>query len=260
MSNVKETIEAVQGIVESVPVYEDMLQPATKELGKGLLTISKVVNIALSPLSGLDWGYEKIAKFLESSMAEKLKDIPEENITTPSPSVAVPAIEALRYTGDIEELREMFSNLIATAMDKKASNMAHPAFVEVIKQLSSDEAKLIRIMERDAYPLITVSNHFKDRSYSRVMKNFTNLAEKANCESPTMIFSYLENLSRLGLISIEEISLKDESLYQELLDHSAVIDAKQIATKKGELDPKVDRDSFWVTPFGKQFITACVKN
>ena len=36
---VRDTIEAVTGLVKAVPVYEDALQPAAKELGKALGTV-----------------------------------------------------------------------------------------------------------------------------------------------------------------------------------------------------------------------------
>lgn len=255
MGNVKETVEAVQGIVESVPVYEDMLQPATKELGKGLLTISKLINIALAPVSGLVWGYEKIAKYLETSMAEKLKDKPKENITTPDPSIAVPAIEALRYTGNIKELREMFSNLIATTMNKEAASMAHPSFVEIIKQISSEEAKIIQLLTSDSFPLVSVNCVYEDHSYMRVIHNFTDLADV--CSKPEMIFSYLDNLSRLGLIRIENKTISDKEGYNKLLTHPFVKESIRYAEEMGQLEPKIIRSTLFVTPFGRQFINVC---
>ncbi|WKA57149.1 hypothetical protein QWY16_11620 [Planococcus shenhongbingii] len=61
MSNIKDTADAIKGIVEAVPVYEDALQPAAQELSKGFVVLAKTVNMALAPLSGLVWGYERIS-------------------------------------------------------------------------------------------------------------------------------------------------------------------------------------------------------
>ena len=49
--------------------------------------------------------------------AEKLKNVPEENIVTPPPSIAGPVFEALRFSGEDIDLRELYTNLLASAMD-----------------------------------------------------------------------------------------------------------------------------------------------
>src|SRR5262245_737758 len=102
---VKSTVDAVTGLVQAVPIYEDALRPAAKELGKGLLVVAKTVNVALAPLGGLVWGYEKFREFVDTTLAEKLKNVPANQINTPPAHIAVPALEALRYTGDQAELR-----------------------------------------------------------------------------------------------------------------------------------------------------------
>ena len=263
MSNVKDSIEAVQGILEAVPVYEDMLQPASKELGKSFLTITKTINVALAPLQGLIWGYEKIAKYLETDMAIKLKGVPEENIITPDPSLAVPIIEALRYTAHKEEIREMFSNLIATAMDKDTALQAHPSFVEIIKQLSPDEAKMITtILDNGLHPLISVrairDNH--EKGFLEIKKNFTNLPHIAKCSNPEMGSSYIENLNRLGLITIDrQVHLIDNDMYyDELINHPDIQSLNpQILSMNRKISYK--KYSFSRTEFGESFVKACTK-
>ena len=54
---VRDTAEAVKGIVEAVPVYEDLLQPAVRQVGKALETVAKCVHIALFPVATLVWSY-----------------------------------------------------------------------------------------------------------------------------------------------------------------------------------------------------------
>ena len=52
-NKVRDSIDAVTGLVKAVPVYSDLAQPAAKELGKGLVTVAKAVNIALAPVGAL---------------------------------------------------------------------------------------------------------------------------------------------------------------------------------------------------------------
>lgn len=59
-SNLDKAIGAVKDLAEVVPVYQDLMQPAFKEIGKGLETVAKSVNVALAPLKVVVWGYEQI--------------------------------------------------------------------------------------------------------------------------------------------------------------------------------------------------------
>ena len=134
-NNFKDTMDAVN----------DYVEPKTKkELCKTVYTLSKTINVALIPLSLLIWGYEKIEKTINNDLEKKLKNIPEEDIVTPDPRVAGPLIESLKYTAQEDELREMYTNLLASSMNKKKNSDVHPSFVEIIKQLLPDEAKLIK--------------------------------------------------------------------------------------------------------------------
>lgn len=57
-SKVKDAADIVKGIVKHVPVYQDLVQPAAKEVGTALQTVAKTVHIALAPVSALVWGYD----------------------------------------------------------------------------------------------------------------------------------------------------------------------------------------------------------
>ena len=144
-SNIKATIDAVTGLVTAIPVYQDTLQPAAKQIGHSLETVTKTVNIALAPIKALVWGYEKIEDYITTRVSEKLKNIPEENITTPPTEIAGPAVEALRFSGNDKNLRELYANLLASSMDINTQYLIHPGYVEIIKNLSSDEAILLQI-------------------------------------------------------------------------------------------------------------------
>jgi len=128
----KGEIKAVADILKSVPIYKDAVQPAAKVFGQSLTTVAKAVDAALGPLKLLVWGYDKIEEFLIKPLSEKLKNVPEENIKTPPTYLAGPAIEALRFSGHNEELRELYANLLATSMDKDSVDKAHPGYVDII--------------------------------------------------------------------------------------------------------------------------------
>ncbi len=259
-SNVRDTAEAVKGIVEAVPVYQDLAQPAVRQLGKGLETIAKAILIALAPLEGAVWGYEQLKDFLSTKVAEKLSETPAEEIVTPKPHIAGPALDALRFTGHEESLRDLYANLLAASMDVKTASMAHPSFVEIIKQLTPDEARLLRFFAaEDRLPVITVKAEWVDGSGEvDVRVNFSVFGEQAACEHPHLTPSYMDNLSRLGLIEIPDKFYAAPGVYDELDNHPSIVELKdQLNSREGQ-KAEVQKKLVDITQLGRQFIKACV--
>ncbi|WP_297845285.1 DUF4393 domain-containing protein [Pseudomonas sp.] len=261
--NVKTTIDAVTGLFKAVPIYDDMVQPVAKQLGKSLETVGKAINVALAPVGILVWGYEKCQEFISTKVADRLKDVAPEDIITPKPNVAGPAIEALRYTGHEESLSDMYANLLAAAMDKNTANEAHPAFVEIIKQLTPDEAKLIAyFMEPLAFPLITVragEKEFGTGNYD-VAVNVSLFGELAKLDLPDLVPMYIDNLCRLGLAEAPPAYVySDKHLYYELETSSRVEAYRQQVALTPELILTLVRGGVKVTSFGKQFGDICIR-
>ena len=55
-SKIRDAADAVKGLLEAAPIYDDALQPAAKQVGKALETLGKAVNMALAPIAALIWG------------------------------------------------------------------------------------------------------------------------------------------------------------------------------------------------------------
>ncbi|MBM7579993.1 DUF4393 domain-containing protein [Jeotgalibacillus terrae] len=259
-SNIKDTADAIKGIVEAVPVYEDALQPAAKELGKGLHTLAQVVNVAISPLKALVWGYDQISEHLDKKLTEKLENVPVENIITPDPSVAVPAIESLRYNAHKEEIREMYTSLIASAMDKEQAKRAHPSFVEILKQLTPDEAKIFATftnhMSRAVIKLRALNQN--DDHYTYRLQEFTVIPYSINCEYPELGPSYINNLVRLGLIDINYTSYATlPNSYEPIYEHQK-FKAEMQFIENNNMRSEVKRGTLCRTQFGENFYKTCI--
>lgn len=263
-TEVKGAIEAVTGLVKAVPIYEDMVQPVAKQLGKSLETVGKAINVALAPVGILVWGYDKCQEFIQTKVADRLKDVPPEDIITPKPNVAGPAIEALRYTGHEESLSDMYANLLAAAMDKSTADGAHPAFVEIIKQLTPDEAKLVAyFMRPQPFPLVTVRIQYVDilRGGNDVAQNVSLLGIKAGLEVPALTPTYLDNLSRLAIIVIpDESAYIDDGLYAELLESNEVKHYQKPERLKPDQEYTTIKRSVSLTNLGRHFGQVCVLN
>lgn len=256
-SNIKATIDAVTGLVTAIPVYQDTLQPAAKQIGHSLETVTKTVNIALAPIKALVWGYEKIEEFITTRVSEKLKNIPEENITSPPTEIAGPAVEALRFSGNDINLRELYANLLASAMDKNTQDLIHPGYVEIIKNLSSDEAILLQIFKnRFIYPIINVLGELPEGKGSITEYTYFSHFDKiTNLKRPDLIPTYLDNISRLGLTEIPyDQHLSAENTYETLENDISLNQIKNNIENIHNRKVIFERKVIKLTNFGKQFI------
>lgn len=255
-TNVKSTIDAVTGLVKAVPVYEDAVQPAAKEIGKSLETVSKAVNVALAPIKAMVWGYEKIEFFLTKRISEKLKDIPKEDIQTPPPNIAGPAVESMRYTGHDENLRELYANLLANSMNKSTSKNVHPAFVEVIKNLSSEDAKILQLfLTTYEYPKIDILSR-KPGEKGKILnsRNFTHFHLLTEGLDINLIPTYIDNLNRLGILQIIDGAWFEDSNFYLPLENDKAIDTIRNDIKRKKTEIIFERGMLKLTSFGKSFV------
>jgi hypothetical protein len=231
-NKVRDAADAIKGIVESVPVYQDAIQPAARKLGNAFETVSASINAALAPIRLLVWGIEQIEEYVRQSLSEKLRHVPSERIVTPNPVVAVPLLQSLLYTAQEEHLRELFANLLATSMDSNTAQEAHPAFVEIIRQLTSDEAKVIQYSFNEHFkPGLKQPSHFLLLTGSIILlwpkhgwrynfRRVSLLGSKSGCDHPEAIGIHIDNLSRLGLVKVQ--SFKQHTLGMNKADKARV--------------------------------------
>jgi hypothetical protein len=207
-SKIRDTAEAIKTVLEAAPIYPDAVQPAAKEFGRtfqpagaefgmALATVAKAVNVALAPLRGLIWGWDKIEEIVIPAIGKrfekKLRCLVEPPLT-----VAGPALEALRFAGPVPALREMYINLLATSMDSETVHKAHPAFVEIIKQLSPDEARLFSTIAQMNPTRICPVSIWATATEMRLSDGTR--TEAAQCDHHDLLPSYFANLHRLGLV------------------------------------------------------------
>jgi Abortive infection alpha len=261
----RDVVDAITGAAKAVPVYQDLLQPATQEIGKALQTVAKTVHLVLAPVSALVWGYDQIKDFVLTKVSDRLKDVPPEDFVTPKLNVAGPALEALRYVGHESSLSDLYANLLAASMDKQTAHGAHPAFVEIIRQLTPDEAKLVQLfVGRRALPLIDIYWIYKPNSDDNVggetvLVNYSHLGNIAGCELPNMTQTYIDNLCRLGLVEVPALGgYTTKGVYDELESDPKVTAIIADIEKDEKVKATVKHKHLRVSEFGKQFAQICV--
>lgn len=261
MEGIDKLAKGIGKAVETVPeLYEDGMKPATVEGGEVLALIPRTIKAALAPLRQWIAQREYNVAETEKLLAIKLENIEAEKIVSPEGYVAVPAIQAISYCLNSDELRNMYANLLAKSMVSDTKNGVHPAYVEIIKQLSPDEAKLLKHIstEDKGYPLIDIKIVNSEGGFHTVMHHFTDIAEGV-CEEPENTLSYLDNLERMRLIDVPwGLYIGDDSEYEKILQHPKVLSVLNFQTPEGWTF-ETKKEKFEITQFGRDFINVCIK-
>jgi len=215
--------------------------------------------------------YQPLARFLGVSrnyfdtefhedMAKKLADIPEEHLATPSPSVAIPAMQGLSYSVEEPNLKEMYLNLLATATDDRMKEKAHPSFAEIIKQLSPGEASLLLdTLHRRFLPVVQLRRKAEEGGGSVIVRNHLLPVVDDNTGEPVEESSlpvWIDNWIRLGLIEV------DYAAYMTAEGGYAWVEGRPEFVRLEQGDPRgkdgvdVERGLLRATDFGAQFLAA----
>lgn len=197
--------------------YDDGLKKPIEESSKVLSLVPRAIKAALVPLEKWILNKEYNIKEIEKLLEEKLENIPEEKIVSPEPYVAIPALQAISYSINSEELRNMYANLLSKSMNIDTKDSVHPAFTEIIKQMSPTDARILEKFVKSTsitIPLIDlIERNVKDRSYNPLLSNLTNIFDFDNITISVSI----DNLLRLGLIQIPEGKIiPDFSAYETI--------------------------------------------
>ena len=255
--------ELAKNIAKELPikeVYKDGLKPVVKATGDFIGLVPRAINAALEPIQlwvlRKEYNISKTKKLLE----EKLNNIPPELIITPEPHIAVPALQAISYCMDNEEIRNMYANLLSASMTSIVKNDVHPAFVEIIKQLSPDEAKIMSYLNTvKTAPVVFLKMKLPDnRGNTCSKKNVSLLAEKITAEMPEKIPELLDNLERLKLIEInineyltaDEIYKPFEEFLESIKQHNPLPENYEWFIQKGYIEETI---------FGETFCKVCIR-
>lgn len=257
MSDTKDKlIEQTGGVLEKT--YDDVVHPSAKSVGNTLSLLPRTIGVLLGKWEKWVINGEESIKLTALAVQEKVSKIPEEKLTEPEPYVAIPAIQQLSYCYDSKELREMYANLLVSSMNTDTKYQVHPSFVDIIKQLTPDEAKLLKkLSKEDTFPLIDVRMKVPSGGFQTTVHNFTNISEDV-CDCPSNIFSYLDNFERLKLIDIKNDKyFTNEDLYQPLKNHAIIKEVMSRKLPEGYKN-EIKKGIFELTAFGKDFIRICL--
>lgn len=263
----KDEIDAIAKVSSEVvkPAYDDAIKPAAQQVGKALDTVAGVINVALSPIAVLVHGFEKVEEKLKEGLEKKLSSVDPENILQPPLNIVGPLLDKYKYNHESEVLSDMFMSLLANSMDKNTVENAHPSFVDIIAQLSPDEARLFKMIATN--PMcpkldLLLKNKNKDQGYNIIYRNFIELNEGIGLNHPHLVPTFLDNLQRLNLINCTSGQFQEaytnKDVYKSLKE-SNFIQTTQKQVDKEIQDLELKEGYIWVTDYGRTFFKAIVR-
>lgn len=251
-------------LIKCPQFLDNAITPPAKEIGNTL------GNIFYAIFSPINYSVEKLKikqsenlKKYESDIQSELTKIPEDKLIEPNLSVVGPALDASKYYIEDSELRRMFAKLIASSMNSDTTSTAHPAFVEIIKQLTPLDASNLSFISSSLNTSLPIAEYQLVKANGNQVTIQTNvfLSNKSNLNIYEQAAS-ITNLYRLGLINVEyDRWISDLNLYSIFKTHNLFLDySRKVASGTIVGFEKVDiqKGTISSTPFGKNFFKICL--
>lgn len=245
-----------------VEIYGDLAKPGVRQAGKALESIIGFGNTILWPIT---WANERSRIYLERNLElyrQRLSEIPEEKIVAVAPEIGVPIAEKLSYIADAK-LSELYVTLLAKASASDTVSLAHPSFVNVINNLSPDEALLLEYFVDSSgdLPFVTAKHVDKNTGIYEISGDLLVADEiRKDLHFPDNVPAYISNLEGLGLVQVfRDRWIADTTLYDELLAHWTPLSHADVKVdeKKPPRKLEFDKGGISLSLFGKLFISAC---
>ncbi|GEM_PF-1961197 len=153
-----------------------------------------------------------------------------------------------------ESLVERGERLLEQSAEVGRDEDVHPAFSQLLNNLSPDEARILRLLAMDGpQPALDVF----DRSYlpwklKPVATNLTMLGSDAGCRTSVRTPAYLQNLERLGVVEVIDEPIDQLKRYQ-VLEAQSHVEAARDSAKRQRTSYKTVR----LTDFGVAFCEMC---
>lgn len=235
-------------------IYEDGFKPALTETGKTLSFLPRVIKNAFAKVEKWCLNQEFMVEEFKTELERKLENKKLENIVDANPRIFIPAAQAISYSWDEKEIKELYLNLMASDMDCDTKNKIHPSFVAVIKQMDTTDVKLFTMLYKDiVLPVYQLSRKGEGGGFTNIL-DYLLPDDYYVIASETLIVKSLNNLERLKLIDISfEQSYTCKSNYSPI-ENGRVI--KKYRSKCGE-SLEIGEGIIKKTEFGKDFYSAC---
>lgn len=232
------------------------LQPAEcNEIKTGIVELTKAFIDSKTYRFIGEIKYDK-AKY-EYELKQRIKDIPNEYIAKPRKSIIGPVLENIRYSIDEDQMREMFTNILTGEVDKRKQSKILPAYTEIIKQLSKEDAIFLNTLKQiKKHQLSTCIIRLEFDNNKGYIDLDTIIADGLHHTlNPKKIV--LENLERLNIINLSSNLMLPENkkIVKDAFIHYK--DSYSDRDKPPNANTTYTEGLLTITDFGWNFIDIC---
>lgn len=115
--------------------------------------------------------YSYALQEFENELKEKINNIPTEKIVEPDIQLVAKALEEAKYCMDKEELRNMFSSLISSSMNKDIN--VSPIIINIVSNLSHLDAKILNYYFDHQFSQISIEKLYKYLGFDFLTASYT---------------------------------------------------------------------------------------
>lgn len=212
---------------------------------------------AFSNLSARIWDLQQVQSYIVETVEEILarRDVPKHRVCSPSLEITIPAIEAMRYS----PLRREIAGLIASTMDRENADQAHPSFLNILRQLTEDEIRILAAFPSGGHllPLGNLWLNQADGSTEIVLRNIAPASLAKLCRAQKRIPQYIDNLCRLQLLHEPKgVRIKDARVYSNLMRQGFALE--RLKDQKLRRHSTLEKRTLALSGMGEAFRTACL--
>lgn len=201
---------------------------------------------------------QELAAFLEQDVGTALRQrgILPEQTQAPRKDLLLRTVDALRCSADA--FRPHYARLIASSMDVSESIHVHPAWIEMLKQLTEDEIAFLVAFPPPGRVAISADLVIMLRSQEMMVAYRHIIPEKlaATCRHKSNIPMYVDNLIRLNLIHKPAAQQADHAAYQPLMALGFVEQLRDAAPRTARVN--FDQSVLGITNLGEHFRRSCL--
>ncbi|MCD5996515.1 DUF4393 domain-containing protein [Pseudomonas sp. CDFA 602] len=236
-------------------IYTDAAKSTVIELSKIGVDAAKTFRLALLPLQLLAAVQDKLSGHIKNA----IEKVPQERRVSPRPSVVLPILEKLRYQDEGDLLTDMYLELLSRSFDSDRCGEAHPAFLNLISQLSADEVVLLNMFATSEFRIlfkgapigwaITTTNLEEEAGKGRINPEFESWIRERLLQTdllglPEYLHIYVEHMVSLGLLAYTSDAYEDLNFHLRRTGMTAGSDCWPMVVSK----------------FGALFHSACVRD
>lgn len=210
----KESLELLKAIPKDVwlQLYNDAPRGALRQMGKLGEDLAKTLRLVTFPLQCTAYIQDRI----DAGFAKALSEVPVENRIPPPESLLLEVAEKLKYHPNDSLISDLYVNLLSSSMDKEKQKVAHPAFIHLIGQISSDEAFFLKrlsdnhpstyIRPKKGWDILTDADRNKEFKNASFIINgkevmFSDITiNPQEFYFPENFYIYIDHLNELGLL------------------------------------------------------------